>query len=122
MQLHPISSAGGAVVKNVNLSKPIPSDMKLKLQTAFTQYNVLVFKGQDLTEKDQFRFCEVMGGLGVRGKPRTMRQNDLDSEYAGALHLVTNLTKDGKPLGSFGDGEVWFHHDGIFKQLSLIHI
>ena len=30
---------------------------------------------------------------------------------------MTNLTEDGKPLGSFGDGEVWFHHDGSFKEI-----
>ena len=31
--------------------------------------------------------------------------------------MVTNLTEDGKPLGSFGDGEVWFHHDGSFREI-----
>ena len=35
----------------------------------------------------------------------------------GAIHVVTDLTEDGKPLGSFGDGEVWFHHDGSFKEI-----
>jgi taurine dioxygenase len=25
--------------------------------------------------------------------------------------LVTNIVADGKPIGAFGDGEMWFHHD-----------
>jgi taurine dioxygenase len=25
--------------------------------------------------------------------------------------LVTNIVNDGKPIGAFGDGEMWFHHD-----------
>ena len=25
--------------------------------------------------------------------------------------------REGAPLGSFGDGEVWFHHDGSFREI-----
>jgi taurine dioxygenase len=25
--------------------------------------------------------------------------------------LVTNIVENGKPIGAFGDGEMWFHHD-----------
>ena len=33
-------------------------------------------------------------------------------DYDTPFMMVTNIIKpDGKPLGSFGDGEMWFHHD-----------
>ena len=35
-----------------------------------------------------------------------------DNEYARAIGLVTNIRKDGVPIGSLPDGEMWFHHDG----------
>jgi taurine dioxygenase len=25
--------------------------------------------------------------------------------------MVTNIVENGKPIGAFGDGEMWFHHD-----------
>tara|TARA_B100000686_G_C16687637_1_gene915742 strand:- start:243 stop:1088 length:846 start_codon:yes stop_codon:yes gene_type:complete len=117
MQVNPMSSAGGAIIEGIDLSEPLPENIQSDLMAAFIKYSVLVIKKQNISEEDQFRFCEIMGGLGVRGKPLGMRENDLDSEYEGAIHLVTNLTEDGKALGSFGDGEVWFHHDGIFKEI-----
>ncbi len=24
--------------------------------------------------------------------------------------MVTNIVENGKPIGAFGDGEMWFHH------------
>ena len=58
-----------------------------------------------------------MGGVASRGRPLQERAKDADAAYEDAVHIVTNLTKDGVPLGSFGDGEVWFHHDGSFKEI-----
>ena len=25
--------------------------------------------------------------------------------------MVTNIVENGQPIGAFGDGEMWFHHD-----------
>ena len=30
------------------------------------------------------------------------------------MGLVTNVRKDGVPIGSLPDGEMWLHHDGCF--------
>jgi len=117
MKLTPISSAGGAIITEVDLKEILSANNQKKLKDALYKYGVLVIKDQEISDQDQFRFCEFMGGLGTRGKPLNRRKEDSDSEYAGTVHLVTNLTDQGKPLGSFGDGEVWFHHDGIFKEV-----
>ena len=78
---------------------------------------MIVIRDQELEDEDQIRFCNAMGGIATRGKPADQRATDSDASYGGAVHMVTNLTEDGKPLGSFGDGEVWFHHDGSFKEI-----
>lgn len=117
MKIKPLSAAGGAEIREIDLSASLTPENISAIKKAFHDHGVIVFRGQSLSDDDQIRFCEAMGGIGVRGKPLEQRKDDADSAYDGAVHLVTNLTKDGKPLGSFGDGEVWFHHDASFTEI-----
>ena len=117
LQIDPISPAGGAVITGLDLSAPLSHGAINALRGAFLECGMIVIPDQDIENDDQIRFCEAMGGTATRGKPADQRSNDGDAAYGGAVHLVTNLTEDGKPLGSFGDGEVWFHHDGSFREI-----
>lgn len=117
IQIEPISAAGGAAITGVDLSGPLAASEIAAIRAAFLQYGMIVIRDQEIENDDQIRFCEAMGGTATRGKPADQRSGDGDASYGGAVHLVTNLTEDGKPLGSFGDGEVWFHHDGSFREI-----
>lgn len=117
MDITPISAAGGAVISGIDLRTDLSPQNASAIRDAFLEYGVIVIRGQDMEAEDQIRFCNAMGGTATRGKPADQRADDADSAYDGAVHVVTNLTEDGKPLGSFGDGEVWFHHDGSFKEI-----
>lgn len=117
MNIAPISDAGGAIVSGIDLRRDLAPEDATAIRNAFLEYGVVVIREQDLNTEDQIRFCNAMGGTATRGKPADQRADDADSAYDGAVHVVTNLTEDGKPLGSFGDGEVWFHHDGSFKEI-----
>lgn len=117
MKLVPKSPAGGADITEIDLRDQLPAMTITAVKDAFHTFGVIAFRDQDISPEDQFRFCELMGGTATRGQPLDRRREQADAEYDGAVHLVTNLTKDGKPLGSFGDGEVWFHHDGSFKEI-----
>ena len=116
-KIAPISDAGGAIVSGIDLRRDLAPQDATAIENAFLEYGVVVIREQDLNTEDQIRFCNAMGGTATRGKPADQRADDADSAYDGAVHVVTNLTEDGKPLGSFGDGEVWFHHDGSFKEI-----
>ena len=117
MKIKTISKAGGAIITGIDLSERQAPSIYRRIKNAFLKYSVIVMPAQQLDEEMQLNFCEAMGGVASRGKPLEKRSGDGDASYGGAVHLVTNLSKDGKPLGSFGDGEVWFHHDGSFKQI-----
>jgi taurine dioxygenase len=117
MNINPLTAAGGAEITGVNLSAPLTPAVIAEIRKAFLEYSVIVISGQDIENDDQVRFCDYMGGTATRGKPLAQRLADGDASYGGSVHLVTNLTEDGLPLGSFGDGEVWFHHDGSFKEI-----
>jgi taurine dioxygenase len=117
MNINPISPAGGAVLTGIDLRTELSPQNAEMIRHSFLEFGVIVFRGQELEAEDQIRFCDAMGGTATRGKPADQRKDDADNAYDGAVHVVTNLTEDGKPLGSFGDGEVWFHHDGSFKEI-----
>ena len=117
MNIAPISPAGGAVITGIDLRQTITPDISAAIHGAFLKFGVIVVQGQEMDSEDQIRFCDAMGGTAARGKPADQRADDADSAYNGAVHVVTNLTEDGRPLGSFGDGEVWFHHDGSFREI-----
>ena len=117
MRTRPLSAAGGAEIADVDLSETLGKDDIAEIIRAFHDFGVIVFRSQDLSDQDQIRFCDQMGGTATRGRPFEQRRDDGDSRYGGAVHMVTNVTNDGTPLGSFGDGEVWFHHDGSFKEI-----
>ena len=117
MKTRPLSAAGGAEIIDIDLSETLGKDDVAEITRAFHDSGVIVFRGQELSDRDQLRFCNQMGGTATRGRPLEQRRNDGDSQYGGTVHMVTNVTTDGTPLGSFGDGEVWFHHDGSFKEI-----
>ncbi len=117
IHITPLSAAGGAAIAGIDLSAPLAPESIAAIRGAFFEYGMIVLRDQDIQSEDQIRFCDAIGGTATRGKPAHQRSGDSDASYGGAVHLVTNLTEDGKPLGSFGDGEVWFHHDGSFKEI-----
>jgi taurine dioxygenase len=117
IQVQRLSDAGGASITGLDLSAPLAAPEIATIRNAFLEHGMIVIRDQDIDGSDQLRFCEYMGGTATRGKPADQRADDGDASYGGSVHLVTNLTEDGKALGSFGDGEVWFHHDGSFKEI-----
>lgn len=117
MKTRPLSAAGGAEIIDIDLSETLGKGDVAEITRAFHEFGVIVFRDQELSDRDQLRFCEQMGGTATRGRPLEQRRDDGDSQYGGTVHMVTNVTTDGTPLGSFGDGEVWFHHDGSFKEI-----
>ena len=75
-------------------------------------FAVLVFKGLNLSEKDQLEFAAVFGEPSKRSRPVVDRAEH--SEFSDYMGLVTNVRQDGVPIGSLPDGEMWLHHDGCF--------
>lgn len=106
VKLHPFI---GAEIKGVDLSRPVDEATKSAINKAFEDNVVVVFRGKDLDEAGQLRAAEIFGKVAIRRKPVSGPGpgGDFDTPFM----MVTNIVKDGKPIGSFGDGEMWFHHD-----------
>ena len=110
LKISPLSPALGAEVTGIDLSKPLDDASITAIQDAFDQNIVLCIREQELSEEDQLRAAGYFGKVAVRRKPAAGQTNpggDFDTPFM----LVTNIVENGKSIGVFGDGEMWFHHD-----------
>ena len=105
----PVSDAIGAEVRGVDLTKPVSEEVRRQLDRALNDHVVLVFRGQELSEKDQLRAAEIFGPVALRRRP--IDGVGPGGDYDSPFMMVTNIVENGKPIGAFGDGEMWFHHD-----------
>jgi taurine dioxygenase len=105
----PFSVALGAEVKGVDLRKPLDDASVKAINEAFNQHIVVVFRGQELSEDDQLRAAGYFGKVRIRRKPPNGRTPG--GEWDTPFMMVTNIVENGAPIGAFGDGEMWFHHD-----------
>ena len=106
-----ISPVFGAVVEGFDVDDVSSSDGAL-LNDALDRFGVLVFPGLELAESQQLEMAKVFGEPSKRSRPSADRAER--SPYADFMGLVTNVRKDGVPIGSLPDGEMWLHHDGCF--------
>lgn len=105
----PLSGALGAEIKGVDLRAPQDEAAVAAIRDAFDRNVVVVFRDQHLGEDDQLRAAGYFGKVAVRRRPANGR--DPGGAWDTPFMLVTNIVEDGKPIGVFGDGEMWFHHD-----------
>ena len=115
MKITPLSDALGAEVEGVDLKTPQDAATIEALRAAFSEYLVLVVRGQDeLTPEHQMRFCEFFGALGKRSRPAEERPESADGPAE--VMFVSNRKEDGRFIGSLTEGEMQFHLDQCYEE------
>jgi taurine dioxygenase len=105
----PLSAALGLEILDVDLREPLPPPMIAQLREAWYEGLILLLRDQNLTEEDQVRFAEYFG-------PPATTINVHNTGRHPAIMLVTNIRKDGKPIGALPDGEMHFHTDQCYIE------
>ena len=121
LTIKPVSPAIGAEIEGLDLREPLDGETREAILDAFHEYVLLLFRGQDLTELQQTAFAMTFGELGKRTVGARFIKSPKDA-YASPVMMVTNRSDDG-PTGntaSFGDGDMWFHHDTCFYPVPNI--
>jgi taurine dioxygenase len=109
MKITPLSTALGAEITGLDLRQPLDAAAVKAIRDAFDQHIFVVFREQELSEDDQLRAAGYFGKVHIRKRPVTTR--DPGGTFDTPFMLVTNIVENGKSIGVFGDGEMWFHHD-----------
>jgi taurine dioxygenase len=106
---HPLSPALGLEVLGVDLRNPIGTELAAQLEDAWHRGLVILLRNQDLTEEDEVRFAECFGELA-----KTLNVHATGKHPA--TMLISNIRKDGKPIGALPDGEMQFHTDQCYIE------
>lgn len=114
--LVPLSPAIGVEARGIDLRKPVDAASRAALRQAWVENSILLVRGQDLTEDEQFAYARLFGEVADRVKP-PVEKRAFRADPENRMQLITNrLDEQGRPQGSLGDGEMWFHTDKCYVE------
>jgi taurine dioxygenase len=109
MKAVPLSPALGAVVRGVDVAAGVSETEMAFVRDTLHRHGVIVLRGQKLSPAQQVAFCNRLGAL------RVSFLADLAVEGVKELTIVSNIVKDGKPIGLVDAGALW-HTDGSYLE------
>ena len=113
-KLHPKIAAE---IRGVDLSRPLDADTLRQVKDAWYENIVLVFRDQDLSEDAQRRFASYFGPVAKRVPPKQGAPGAEGSlAWDDMMMISDHVDANGKPLGSLGHGEMWFHTDKCYHR------
>lgn len=135
MRVEKVTNALGAVVYELDFSRPISDAQKFELRAALVQHLVLVFPDQGLTPEQQVRAAQVFGPVvthdfisGIRDRPEVLeiRREPSDAQNFGAVWHSDNSYLACPPLGavlhakalpSHGGDTVWSNQYAAYEAM-----
>ena len=107
IQVVPTGGGVGAEVLNVDLRR-VDDALFAAIHRAWIGHGMLLFRGQRLGDDDLIAFSRRLGDLDLAPVQETGRRS---VEGRPEIYIVSNVVKDGVPIGSLGAGEAVWHTD-----------
>lgn len=107
LELVPITDTCGTEVRGIDVAKNISDRDFGRIYQAWIDTTILLFRGQNMTPAQHVEFSKRFGEISTY-----TRSQFNDTEHAEIL-VLSNITRDGKPIGSAYSGRVW-HSDGHY--------
>jgi taurine dioxygenase len=117
----PLSPALGAEIGSIDLARPLDHATFKAVYDAWLAHAVLLFRGQHLDDAALVRFTSRFGDLETAPLFQGRRFVDAHPE----VMIVSNVTVDGREIGSLGNAEAFWHTDLNFVEeppaASILH-
>lgn len=110
LELIPLTSALGAEVRGIDISRDLDSGDIGAIRDAWHRYHILLFRGLDLTPEQHIAFSRQFGELDTHDATPFDRLDDHPE-----ILEVTNKPKDGKPSETRNTGRNW-HSDYAYTN------
>ena len=107
--VRPLSAALGAGITGIDLRERLERECLARIREVWHGHLVILLRDQMLSEADQVRFAEYFGPPAVIHTRQFVRSHP-------AVMLISNIRKDGKPIGALPDGEMQFHTDQCHQE------
>jgi taurine dioxygenase len=109
----PSGKSLGAEVRGIDL-RTLDDAQFAGLRRAWLDNLVLLIRGQSLSDADLIAFSRRLGDLDLAPIQETGRRF---VEGLPELYIVSNVVKDGTPIGSLGNGEAVWHTDMSYVEV-----
>ncbi len=109
LTITPLSDALAAEIGGVDLTQPLDKETAQAIRRAWLDHLVVVFRGRDLNQEDQERFCHAFGAFE---RVKSGRAMDDDNPH---VMYVSNVRDEGLKT-TLEDGEMWFHSDQCYFE------
>src|SRR6476620_5275000 len=109
----PAPQGFGAEIQHVDL-RAIDDDDFSNIYRAWLKHSVLLLRGQILTDDDLIAFSNMFGGLDLAPIQESGRRF---VEGHPEIYVVSNVIKNGEPIGSLGAGEATWHTDMSYLDI-----
>lgn len=114
MQVRAITPSFGAEISDCNLAAVDEASFK-DIYQLWLQYGVLRFRDQALSDDQLQAFSAMFGQLDTIPYFDKMgiTEEEFKRQGGGSIYILqlSNIKKDGKPIGGLGDGEAVWHAD-----------
>ncbi|MEE2996088.1 MAG: TauD/TfdA family dioxygenase [Pseudomonadota bacterium] len=110
IEVVPLSEACGAEIRGVDLTKPLEHEILKKIEQAWYDHLLIVFREQDISNDDQIRFCRYFGEL------EEVRTGKFANDEMRHTMMITNVNDTGFQT-ALEDGEMWFHSDQCYYEI-----
>ncbi|MDF3073693.1 MAG: taurine catabolism dioxygenase TauD, TfdA family protein [Alphaproteobacteria bacterium] len=110
MNFEPLSPSIGAEVQNLDLSQPVNDTTFSAVRDGFHRYQILLFRGQTLTEDQHIAFSRRFGELEIHPAKQYLMPG-----HPELLVLSNELKADGSRV-SIADGGIDWHSDLSFVR------
>ncbi len=108
-QINRLSDVLGAEITGLDLSRELSDDAFARIHEAFLTYQVLCFRRQTLTPRDQIAFSRRFGSVVIHDNAQFALKGNEE-----ILVLSNDLDADGNHIGVVDAGDTW-HSDLQFK-------
>jgi alpha-ketoglutarate-dependent taurine dioxygenase len=101
-------AALGARIEGIDLRNALDGATFAAVRNAFYKYEVVYFRGSELSDEDHIRFSERFGEL------RKLKLDQLHAKHP-EIFIVSNIVEEGKHIGAYDAGLFW-HTDGAYLK------
>jgi taurine dioxygenase len=116
MDIKPTGEALGAHITGIDLKQPVsPGDFRTILR-ALGEHGVIVFPRQTIETEDLVRFGKMFGDLEINVA------NHYHEPDHPEVMILSNMKKDGKPIGLGDAGQGWHTDMSYSKDIALANV
>jgi taurine dioxygenase len=108
--LKPVSPALGIEVAGIDLARSLDEETFKRIEAAWHEGLILLFRNQDLDEAQQAAFGARFGELG-----KVLHRHGGRGTHAGVMY-ISNIVENGQLIGALPDGEMYFHSDQCYTE------